>query len=388
MSDFDQIHERQDDNSVKWDKYKGSEILPMWVADMDFRSPSMVIDAIKQKADDGILAYGNPPKALSEVFVDLVAETYDWKICEEQLIYINGIVPALNMACRALVGENEALITAVPTYTPILEVGENNNRYLHKIKAVQDEDGWHYPLAALSTALENNPEIRMLLLCNPFNPIGRSLTEEELTEIVGLCHKHHVWICSDEIHCDLIFDHYKHIPIASLSELAESITITLMAPTKTYNLAGVGGSIVIIKDEAIRERFTRAQRGMSVDVSSLGYVAMLAAYRDCKAWKFELMNYLQANRDYLMSRMTKIEGIEMNRVEGTYLAWLDVRNLGLNDPQNFFETAGVGMSPGSQYEGPGFMRLNFACPRKLLIEACDRIERAIFERPPIGGSPL
>ena len=383
MSDFDQIHERQEDNSVKWDKYKGAEILPMWIADMDFRSPPMVIDAIKKKADDGILAYGNPPKALSEIFVGLVADEYDWHICEEQIVYINGIVHALNMACRAFVGENEALITAVPVYTPFLEVGENNNRYLHKIKAVLDDDGWHYPLAALSAALENNPEIRMLLLCNPFNPIGRSLSEEELTEIVRLCLKHNVWICSDEIHCDLIFDDRKHIPIASLSGFAESITITLMAPTKTYNLAGVGGSLVIIKDEDMREAFNRARRGMSVDVSSLSYAAMLAAYRDCKAWKFDLIDYLQTNRDYLMMRMAKLDDIEMNQVQGTYLAWLDVRKLGLNDPQDFFESAGVGMSPGSQYEGLGFMRLNFACPRTLLVEACDRIERAINERPPL-----
>jgi cystathionine beta-lyase len=346
----------------------------------------VVIDAIKKKVNDGILAYGNPPSALSDVFINFAAEEYNWQICAEQLIYVSGVVHALNMACRALVDENEALVTVVPVYTPFLEVGENNGRKLYKIKASQDDEGWHFPLLKLSETLEANPEIRMLLLCNPFNPIGRSLSKNELEEIVALCRRHNVLICSDEIHCDLLFDERVHTPIASLNDDAGSMVITLMAPTKTYNLAGVGGAIVVIKNEEIRDKFMVAKRGMSSGVTSLSYAAMLSAYRDCKEWRRDLIAYLQSNRDYLYSRIARINDLKMNTVEGTYLAWLDVRQLRLNDPQNFFESAGVGLCPGSQYEGEGFMRLNFACPRKILVEACDRIEKAILDRPPIVGS--
>lgn len=380
MSDFDKVHDRSTSNSVKWDKYQGQDILPLWVADMDFRSPSPVIEAIKEKAEEGILSYGNPPPELSSVFIHRMEKKYAWQIREEDIVYINGVVPALNMACRALVGENEALVTVTPIYTPFLQVGENNDRKLIRIRAETGANGWEYPLDALKNTLQEHPEIRLLLLCNPFNPIGRSLDKHELTEIVSLCKKFDVWICSDEIHCELVFDDRVHIPIANLSADAAEISITLMAPTKTFNLAGVGGAIAIIKNEVVRAKFNVAKQGMSAGISSLTYAAMLAAYRDCESWKDDLLQYLQDNRDYLLSRMVKINGIEMNHVESTYLAWLDISNLGLNDPQYFFESAGVGLSPGSLYEGTGYMRFNFACPRSLLVEACDRIEKAVRER--------
>ncbi|MBL4682191.1 MAG: PatB family C-S lyase [Pseudomonadales bacterium] len=377
MTDFDKVYDRSASNSVKWDKYQGQDILPMWVADMDFRSPSPVIDAIKEKAEEGILSYGNPPPELSSVFINRMERMYGWQVRDEDIVFINGVVPALNMACRALVGKNEALITATPIYTPFLEVGENNDVKLFKIKAEEGADGWKYPLEALEGSLRNHPEIKMLLLCNPFNPIGRSLRKIELIKIVSLCKQYDVWICSDEIHCELVFDDTVHFPVANLSAEAADISISLMAPTKTFNLAGVGGSIAIINNQEVREKFCIAKRGMCARVSTLTFAAMLAAYRDCEAWKEDLLQYLQDNRDYLLSRMSKIDGIRMNHVESTYLAWLDVRSLGLNDPQHFFESAGVGLSPGSQYEGPEYMRLNFACPRSVLADACDRIEKAV-----------
>jgi len=380
MTDFDKVYDRSASNSVKWDKYQGQDILPMWVADMDFRSPSPVIDAIKEKAEEGILSYGNPPPELSRVFINRMEKMYGWQVRDEDIVFINGVVPAFNMASRALVGKDEALITATPIYTPFLEVGENNDVKLFKIKAEAGADGWKYPLEALENSLRNHPEIKMLLLCNPFNPIGRSLSKIELTKIVSLCKKFDVWICSDEIHCELVFDDTVHFPVANLSAEAADITISLMAPTKTFNLAGVGGSIVIINNQEVREKFCTAKRGMCARVSTLTFAAMLAAYRDCEAWKEDLLQYLQDNRDYLLSRMSEIDGIGMNHVESTYLAWLDVRSLGLNDPQHFFESGGVGLSPGSQYEGPEYMRLNFACPRSVLVDACDRIEKAVRDR--------
>jgi len=189
-----------------------------------------------------------------------------------------------------------------------------------------------------------------------------------------------VWICSDEIHCELILDDKRHIPTATISREAEDITITLMAPTKTFNLAGLGGSFAVIKNPALREKFVHGARGMVSRPTTFGFLSMLTAYRECEPWREALLDYLRANRDYLASRVEAIAGVSMSPVEATYLAWLDVSKLDLDDAMVFFEAAGVGLSDGGQFDGPGYMRLNFACPMATLVDACDRIENAANSR--------
>ncbi len=377
MSDFDGVVDRRGSNSAKWEKYAGTEILPMWVADMDFKAPGRVIEAIQTRAEHGVFGYNVPPVELSEVFVRRMSQMYGWQIDPADLSFMPGVVPGLNQACRGLVGQGESVITVTPVYFPFLEAPGYWDRALIRVASPCVEGRWGYPVEALRSAVESNPDIKLLMLCNPHNPVGRALTRDELSMIVEICVRHKVLICSDEIHCDLMLDDSAHIPIASISQEAAAITLTLMAPTKTFNLAGLGGAVVVIQDPALRARFDEAGGGMSSNVSTFAYTSMLVAYRDCESWRTDLIAYLRDNRTYLQDRLAAISGVSMSPVEATYLAWLDVRELKLNDAMGFFENAGVGLSDGARFDGPGYMRLNFGCPRSTLALACDRIESAI-----------
>ncbi len=377
MSNFDHVWDRRNTNSAKWDKYLDTDIIPMWVADMDFRIPEEIVTAIKDRADHAIFGYDMPPRELKGVIVERMKTLYDWHVDARDISYLSGVVPGLNQACRGLVGEGEAVVTATPIYYPFLSAPENWGRKLHRIRTESRGDTWPFPLEKLARTAAEHPEIRLLLLCNPYNPVGRLLTREELGGIVDICHEHDIIICSDEIHCELVLDGREHIPTAALGAKAEEITITLMAPTKTFNIAGLGGAVVITRNEALRERFKFAGRGMMNRLSTFGFLSMLVAWRDGEPWRHELLSYLAANRDYLADRIAAMPGVSMSPVEATYLAWLDVSGLKLNDAQGFFESAGVGLSDGGQFDGEGYMRLNFACPRETLANACDRMEKAL-----------
>ena len=375
MSVFDEVVERRGTSSVKWDKYKDTDILPMWVADMDFRSPPQVVKALQERASSGVFGYTQPPEELIEVFLDYLKRSYGFIAESDDLVFIPGVVPSLNIACRGLVEPGESIVTATPVYYPFLEAPENFGHDLIRVP-VEDASGvYTYPLDGLERALRSNS--RLLLLCNPFNPLGRVLSEPELAGIIDICLRHGLTICSDEIHSDLVFDARRHLPTATVNTDIEEHLVTLMSPGKTYNLAGIGGSVAIIKSPELRARFVAAADGITSHVHLFSFAAMLAAYRDCDSWYRELIPYLEGNRDYLKERIEAMPGLSMNQVEATYLAWLDVRELGLEDPSAFFESAGIGMSDGSLFDGPGFMRLNFGCPRIMLELALDRIEHAV-----------
>ena len=373
MQDFDIIIDRK--ASTKWKKYKDTGVLPMWIADMDFRAPQAVSDLLKVRLDLGDFGYTDAPNELRDVIVERLKVSYDWTVEHNEILFIPGVVSGLNTVCRAWVKPDESIITAAPIYPPFLEAPATNGRELIKIDTDPVGGGYHYPLLALRNAITSKS--RLLLLCNPFNPIGRVLSFSELREIVDICLDHHLLICSDEIHCDLVFDGRTHIPLAKVDERIEQSLVTLISPGKTYNIAGIGGGIAIIKNKSLREKFLEASHGVVGDVSLFSYAAMLAAYRDCESWRKQVINYLQDNRNYCENRVEKIPGIKMNKVEATYLAWLDVRGLKLDDALSFFEEAGVGLSDGEDFGGPGFMRLNFGCPRAILTEAWDRIAWAV-----------
>lgn len=377
MSDFDVVLDRRNTNSAKWDKYADTDILPMWVADMDFKVPQQIIDAIKNRADHGAFGYDTPPAELKNVIIARMERLYNWEVQKREIFFLGGVVPGLNQACRGLAGPDESVVTATPIYFPFLSAPENFERKLHRVPTTMIDGSWPFPVEGLNKTLEEDSDCRLLLLCNPFNPIGRLLNKEELTGIIETCHRNKVWICSDEIHCELLMSGKRHIPTASISPEAAEITVTLMAPTKTFNLAGLGGAVCIIQNPQLRAMFKMGGKGMSAKLSTFAFISMLVAYRDCEPWREELLGYLQSNCDYLAERIKKIPGISMSPVEATYLAWLDVSDLELSDAFGFFESAGVGLSDGAQFDGEGYMRLNFACPRETLVEACDRIEVAV-----------
>jgi len=374
-SDFDTAIDRTATNSAKFNKYKGSDILPLWVADMDFRSPPAVIEALQERVQHGIFGYTEASEELRHILVQRMKSFYDWEILPEDLVFFPGVVAGLNLCCSGILEEDEAAVTATPVYHPFFSAPENQGRELKRFPMIYEGGQWQFPMNALGRASSGNS--RLLMLCNPFNPIGRALTRLELEAIVDNCEQNDLIICSDEIHCDLVLDGRPHIPTASISEAAALRTVTLMAPSKTFNLAGLGGSFAIIQNPDLRQQFQAARAGLVGNVNLLGYTAMQAAYADCEDWRQDLLRYLEGNRDYLAQAVEQIPGISMSPLESTYLAWLDIAELGLNDPPGFFEQKGLGLSPGEQFGDNRFMRLNFGCPRAQLENAVARLEVAV-----------
>ncbi|GAA0791471.1 MalY/PatB family protein [Marinobacterium sediminicola] len=379
---FDQLIDRRATSSEKWEKYADSEILPMWVADTDFMAPQPVIEALHQRIDHGVFGYTCTPQELNQLVIERMQSRYDWQIEANDLVWLPGLVCGLNLACRAVGESGSAVITPAPVYPPFMSAPRLSERTLIKVPLKRGEDcRTLIDLEALEAAI--TPEAKLLLFCNPHNPGGTLYRREELSALAEIIIRHDLIICSDEIHCDLILEPgLTHTPIASLGEEIAARTITLMAPSKTYNIAGLGCSFAVIQNPELRQRFQRVRKGIVPDVNLLGYTATLAAYRDGDEWNRAQLNYLRANRDYLVEAINAIPGLKLDPIEATYLAWIDVSAASLENPPHFFEQAGVGMSPGRDFGDDRFMRLNFGCPRALLEQAVDRIRRALLNELP------
>ena len=376
---FDTVIDRRQTSSSKWDKYQGQDILPMWVADMDFSVAEPILAALADRLRHPIFGYTLPPDSLLQVIVDRFRSRYGWKVEIEDLELVPGVVPALNQAIRGLVRPGGGVATAVPVYHPFLEAPENMGRTLHRLP-MNEADGWQFPVKAFEALAMMNPEVDVLLLCHPMNPVGKVIAPNVLAEIVRICTQHDIVICSDEIHCELLLDGRTHTPTASLGPAAASQTLTFQAASKSFNLAGLGCAVVIGQNPELLARFKAGGEGIMANVNTLGYVATEAAWSLCDEWHRDLLDYLAGNRDLLLERIRGIEGLSMGPIEATYLGWINVKDLMLENPLQFFEDAGVGLSPGAQFEGSGYMRLNFGCPRSELALALDRIERACAAR--------
>jgi cystathionine beta-lyase len=300
-------------------------------------------------------------------------ERYDWHFDLDSLSLVSGVVPAMNHVCRALLAEGEAAITVTPVYYPFLAMGQNSDRELIQVAAEPCNDTYPYPLEALRTALKQNRHARLLLLCNPWNPVGRVLSRPELEAIAVLAHEFDLMICSDEIHFELLFDDNRHICIANLNEDMRQRTVTVSAATKTFNIAGLGGAWVIIENPNLKAQFERFGRGLNQGNNPLTVVATRAALAHCEDWRVSLIEHLQSNRALLRSTIEQIKGISMNEIQGTYLAWLNIQDLHLSDPAAFFEARGLGLSLGAQFGAPGYMRLNMGCTQATMREACKRL---------------
>ena len=374
--DFNALVERRGTSSMKWDKYKGKDIIPLWVADMDFRSPPAVIDALKNRIDHGVFGYTVPPESLNQTVVEMLAAEYNWSIKPQWLVWLPGLVTGLNVACRAVGKDNDQVMTAVPVYPPFLSAPGNSRRHLIKVPLRQHENRWCFDFERLEKAI--TPDTRLFILCNPHNPVGRVFTRDELETLAAICEKHDIIICSDEIHCGLLLDIDKaHIPTAALDAEVAKRTITLMSPSKTFNLPGLGCAFAVISEKKLRRRFIEKMAGIVPLVNAMGYVAAEAAYGQCSKWHADLLNYLRQNRDTVANTIGQLPLLSMAPVEATYLAWIDVRSAALQHPAKFFEDAGLGLQDGTEFDGPGFVRLNFGCRRALLDEALKRLSCAI-----------
>lgn len=374
--DFDAAVDRRGTASVKWDKYNGTDILPLWVADMDFVSPPAVLKALQQRVAHGIFGYTRAVDALFETVQNALFDRYGWQVDPEWIIWLPGLVTGLNIACRAVGRDNDAVMTTVPVYPPFLSAPGFSRRRLIKVPLIRLAASWAIDFERLQAAI--TPQTRLFILCHPHNPVGRVYGRGDLVRLLDICIRNDIVICSDEIHCDLILDRaQRHLPLAGLSPEAAQRTITLMAPSKTYNLPGLGCSFAVISNRDLRRRFKRAMAGIVPHANTMGLVAAQAAYGEGGRWHAALLDYLRGNRDRVARFVEQQPGLSMTPVEATYLAWIDVRGLGLDNPVEFFEKAGVGLSDGAEFEGPGFVRLNFGCPRFLLDEALERMKRAV-----------
>jgi len=376
MYDFDTPVERRRTASLKWEKYSGRDIIPLWVADMDFRSPPAVISALKQRVDHGVFGYSIAPEELVEVVVAMLESKYAWQVQPEWLVWLPGLVSGLNIACRAVGQPGEDVMTAVPVYPPFLTAPGHFRRNLIKVALKEQNNRWQFDFDRMEQSL--TAKTRLFMLCNPHNPVGRVYQREELAALAAICCKHDIVICSDEIHCDLILEPgRRHIPTAALDPEVAARTITLMAPSKTYNVPGLGCAFAVIAGKNLRQQFKNAMAGIVPGVNALGYTAAWAAFAEGDDWQAALLDYLRGNRDAVAQAVDRMPELSLAPVEATYLAWIDVRQAGLKNPFAFFEKAGVGLQDGIEFDGPGFMRLNFGCPRSLLQEALRRMAAAL-----------
>jgi cystathionine beta-lyase len=379
--DFDTVPNRRASDSAKWNNF-GEDILPMWVADMDFRSPKPVIEALRKHIDHGIFGYSLPPNKLKESIVDWVAKRHSWQISPDDLVFIPGVVTGFNLAAHAVTRPGDGYLVQTPTYGPFFGVEENAHLIQNEMELMQDDHGqYQIDMSTFSSAMTSRT--RIFMLCNPQNPTGRVFHKEELESMAEICMKNDTIICSDEIHSDLVFSGNKHIPIASLDpEIAEK-TITLIAPSKTFNIAGLKGSVAIITNEQLRKQYDTARKGLTGSVNLLAMVAMKAAYAEGENWLDALLEYLENNRDYLAKFVDEeLPGVNMASPEGTYLAWLDCRDVKIDGKLDEFfkENAKVAMNDGTWFGkgGEGFVRLNFGCPRLTLINGLNRMKEAIL----------
>ncbi len=381
--DFDRIINRRDTESVKWNWY-GEDVLPMWVADMDFRSPEPVIDALKARVEHGVFGYGFAPEGLQEAVSTHLLDRHGWCVNPGQVSFNSGVVTGFNHAIYSLTEPEDKVLIQTPVYPPFLYAPEQAGRQKVENQLIRNEDG-KYEIDFEDFAAKAASGVKLFILCNPHNPVGRVFTREELTRMAEICLENDVLICSDEIHADLVFSGYQHIPMASLFPEISAKTVTYLAPSKTFNIAGLSTSIYIAQDEKIQQKLEHSMPLLLGHPNILGMQAALAAYRDGQPWLDELLVYLEANRDFLVDFVTnELPGISVWKPEGTYLAWLDCRGLELDiSPQKFFlEEAKVGLNDGKDFGegGVGFVRLNFGCPRVMLEEGLDRMKAALNHR--------
>jgi len=373
--DFDREIDRSGSHSAKWEKYRNRDILPMWVADTDFAVAPEIQQALHKRADHPVFGYTETPAHLIELLVARMQRLYNWTVDPEWLVSLPGIVGALYLACRANGKAGDPVYLPAVIYPPFAKAPGFNAMVNQPIPMCHREQRMIIDMDWLEQQPRRPGEL--LLFCNPQNPGASVYRKEELQRLADIVERQALTLVSDEIHCDLILDRDKsHIPIASLGPSIEQHSITLMAPSKTFNLAGLGCAFAIIPNPRLR-------RGMKVNpyivphVNLMGLAAAEAAYEFGDEWNRQQCEYLAANRDYLIDAINRIPGLQLGPIEATYLAWIDVSALGLEDPMKFFENAGVGMSPGRDFGDVNYMRLNFGCPRQRVEQAVERIRKAV-----------
>ena len=374
-SPFDRQVDRQGTNAIKWDRYLGRDILPFWVADMEFESPDFILNAVRARVGHGILGYTRTPPTLVAAFQAWLERNYRWTVPEEWLVWTPGVVPGLNLSAAAAAGSGASLLIPTPVYYPFLAVPGNVGCASVQVPMCRSRGKWEMDFDALGAAVRKDTSL--LMIANPQNPTGRCYTRGELLELARFAERHGLIVCSDEIHCSLLIDPAaRHIPLASLGRDIAERTITLFAATKTYNMPGLSCAVAVIPDAGLRARFSAARRDLVPLIGPLAFAASEAAFEDVSDWLPRLLTYLRENHRLVC----EAADARTTAVQGTYLSWIDVRDLGAAKPGKYFERFGLGLSDGAAFGGPGFVRFNFACSRPLLRRGLDRYRRALEVR--------
>jgi cystathionine beta-lyase len=371
MYNFDQIIDRKGRHTFKWNRYQGKDILPLWVADSEFQVAKPIMNALQEEVAHGIYGYTHPEEytPAKEAVQHWVAQQHDWNVETDWIVWTAGVVPAFNIACKAYCEPGDKVLFQEPNYPPLMAAPGINKLEAVPVQSIDQGDRWTLDFEQLEREAAD-PKAKLFILCNPMNPVGSVLTQDELQQITTICEKHDVRLCSDEIHCDLILTEGKtHLPAGKFDPTA----ITLMAASKTFNVAGLGTSFAIIPDKTIRQQFQRAMQGNQPWVTKFGLLATEKAFTECDDWYHALVSYLRSNRDFLNTELNKVNGLSYRPADATFLAWVDCSGLALKDRQSWFEQRGVGPSPGRDFRWPHYARLNFACPKTYLTEAVNRL---------------
>ena len=368
-ADFDSPVDRSGTWSSRWERYRGSDVIPLWVADSDFRAPPCVLDALRERLEHGVLGYTVVPQELREAILARLERLYRWRVAPEAIVFLPGVVAGLHHAARALVAPGEKILVPRPVYHHLKRAPELAPRPFAEAPLVLQAGRWVFD----EDAIRRNADARAFYLCNPQNPGGTIFRREELARLAALTRG--MLIVSDEIHCDLLLDAGKpHVPIASLDAETARRTVTLMSPNKAFNFPGAGCAFAVIEDPGLRRRFAaEIDAHVMPSATVFAYVAALAAYRDGDAWLAAQIDYLRGNRDLVEKEI----GLPAAHLEATYLAWIDASALGVSDPHAHFLAHGVALSPGAQFGEPRFVRLNFGTQRAVLKKALERINSAI-----------
>ena len=389
--DFSKYVKRKGSNSVKWDMlsetFGKEDLLPMWVADSDWPTSPSIIKAIKKRADHGIFGYTFPDQKLKNIIVNWIKKHYDWNIKKEWIVFSNGVVPSLNIAVQTFTNNGDEVIIQPPVYYPFRSAVENNGAIVVNNQLKNTNGKYKFDLKELKNILKDSPQklsrAKLLILCSPHNPVGRVWEKEELAELGKICLENDVKILSDEIHADFVYEDNKHTPIASLNNELGQNTLTFMAPSKTFNIAGLNSSFVIIENEKLRKEFMVNKNGLVGTGNIFGLVAMKAAYQNGEKWLSEQLSYLNENMKFAVNYINEnIPGITARKSEGTYLLWLDCKGLNLSDSQLedfFINEANLALDPGLWFGqgGSGYMRMNLACPRSTLKKGLENLKKAV-----------
>lgn len=384
MVEFDTVYNRRNTNCSKWDSIKETygeeDLLPLWIADMDFKANQPVLDALKKTAEQGILGYSPAPDSLYEAIQSWQKRRHDYSVNKEAILFNSGVVPSLSIAIQAYTEPGDAILIHDPVYPPFAKVVEQNNRKLVRSKLLLDQNHFVMDFETMEKKIvaEN---VRLFILCNPHNPGGRVWTKSELEAFGKLCAKYDVLVISDEIHQDLVFAPHVFTTFTNVHPTFKDFSITLTAATKTFNLAGIKNSMIFIENSDLRNKFVAAQeQNFQNEINIFGYVGTEVAYQNGDTWLEELLAYLKENID-TVSEFLKAElpQVKMMHPEGTYLIWLDFSALNLTDAQlqkQLIHKGKVVLNPGITFgpQGTQHMRLNVACPKETLLEGLRRIK--------------